>query len=118
MTTVQKAIWYIESHFAGAMALDDIAGASGVTRYHLVRAFGFATGCSVMRYLRSRRLTEAARALANGAPGILAVAIDAGYGSHEAFTRAFCDQFGVAPETVRARGSTDHLTLMEPIKMD
>ena len=118
MIPVQKAIWYIETHFAHAVALDDIARVSGVTRYHLVRAFGFATGCPVMRYVRGRRLTEAARALANGAPGILAVAIDAGYGSHEAFTRAFCDQFGGAPETVRARGSTDQLTLTEPIKMD
>ncbi len=118
MSPVQKAIWYIESHFADDVVLDDIAQASGVSRYHLVRAFGLATGCSVMRYVRARRLSEAAKALANGAPGILAVAIDAGYGSHEAFTRAFCDQFGVPPETVRARGDTNHLPLTEPLKMN
>jgi len=44
---------------------------------------------SVMRYVRGRQLTEAARCLASGAPDILAIALEAGYGSHEAFTRAF-----------------------------
>jgi AraC family transcriptional regulator len=67
---------------------------------------------------RGRRLTEAARTLAGGAPDILAVALDAGYGSHEAFTRAFRDQFGLTPEVLCARGNLDNIKLMEPIKMD
>ena len=53
---------------------------------------------SVMRYVRARRLTKAARALARGAPDILTLALEADYGSHEAFTRAFRDHFGVTPE--------------------
>jgi AraC family transcriptional regulator len=82
------------------------------------RAFGVATGRSAMRYVRSRRLTEAARSLSNGAADILSVALDAGYGSHEAFTRAFRDQFGLTPEQVRAQRHLDNLELVEPIKMD
>jgi AraC family transcriptional regulator len=82
------------------------------------RMFGLATGQPVTRYVRGRRLTEAARALANGAPDILAVALDAGYGSHEAFTRAFREQFGLTPEQVRAQRHLDNLLLVEPIKMD
>jgi AraC family transcriptional regulator len=118
MTPVEKAIWYIESHFAQSISLDDIARVTGVSRPHLVRAFGAATGRSVMRYLRSRRLTEAAQALASGAPDILAVAIDAGYGSHEAFTRAFRDEFGLTPEQVRATGTLLNLPVTEPMKMN
>jgi AraC family transcriptional regulator len=71
-----------------------------------------------MRYVRARRLTEAARALARGAPDILTLALDADYGSHEAFTRAFRDHFGVTPEAVRAASCLDHLKLQEPIQMD
>ena len=71
-----------------------------------------------MRYARGRRLSEAARSLAAGAPDILGVALDAGYGSHEAFTRAFREQFGVTPEECRAAGRLDHLKLVEPIRMD
>lgn len=118
MNPVGKALWFAESHFAEAITLDDIAKVCGVSRYHLTRAFGIATGHSIMRYVRGRRLSEAARHLANGAPDILAVALDAGYNSHEAFTRAFRDQFRLTPEMIRARGSLDNIELMEPIKMD
>jgi AraC family transcriptional regulator len=37
-----------------------------------------------------------------GRPDILHVALDVGYGSHEAFTWAFREQFGVTPEAIRA----------------
>src|SRR5437899_12098866 len=117
MNPAQKALWYIESHLAQALTLDDIAGVAGVSRFHMVRAFAAATGFSVMRYVRARRLTEAARALARGAPDILSLALDADYGSHEAFTRAFRDHFGVTPEAVRSSTCVDHLKLQEPIQM-
>jgi AraC family transcriptional regulator len=118
MNAVGKAIWFIESRFSGELSLDEIADAASVSRYHLVRAFGLATGFSVMRYVRGRRLTQAAQSLANGAPDILSVALDAGYGSHEAFTRAFREQFGLTPEAVRARRHLADIELVEPLKMD
>jgi AraC family transcriptional regulator len=99
------------------VTLDDIALGSGVSACHLTRAFAAATGRSAMRYLRGRRLSEAARTLARGAPDILAVALDAGYSSHEAFTRAFREQFGVTPECIRARRCLDDIELVEPIRM-
>jgi AraC family transcriptional regulator len=113
-----KALWFIETHFAQKITLEDLAGIAGVSRYHLSRVFGIATGHSVMRYIRGRRLTEAARHLADGAPDILAVALDSGYNSHEAFTRAFRDQFGITPEAVRAQRHLKNIQLMEAIKMD
>jgi len=118
MNPAQKALWYIESHLADALTLEQIAGVGGVSRFHMVRAFAAATGLSVMRYVRTRRLSEAARALARGAPDILNVALDADYGSHEAFTRAFRDHFGVTPEMVRSSSRLDNLMLQEPIVMD
>jgi AraC family transcriptional regulator len=118
MNPVGKALWFIEAHLGTDASLADIAGASNVSRYQLLRAFGTATGFSVMRYVRARRLSEAARHLAAGASDILTVALDAGYGSHEAFTRAFRDQFGMTPEAVRAQGCIDKLALMEAIRMD
>src|SRR5215218_393747 len=118
MNPAQKALWYIESHLAAPLTLDDVAGVAGVSRFHLVRAFAAATGFSVMRYVRARRLSKAAQALAAGAPDILALALDADYGSHEAFTRAFRDHFGVTPEAVRSSMRLDNLKLQEPILMD
>jgi AraC family transcriptional regulator len=118
MNAAQKALWYIESHLARPLTLDEISAMAGVSRFHMVRAFAAATGFSVIRYVRVRRLTEAARALAAGAPDILQVALDADYGSHEAFTRAFRDHFGVTPEMVRATTCLATLKLQEPILME
>src|ERR1700745_2119999 len=118
MNPVQRALWYIESHLPEPLTLDEIARVGGVSRFHMVRAFAVATGLPVMRYARARRLTEAARSLASGAPDILSLALEADYGSHEAFTRAFRDHFGMTPEQVRAATCLDKLSLQEPIMMD
>ena len=117
MNPAQKALWYIESHLAGPLTLDEISAVAGVSRFHLVRAFAAATGYSVMRYVRARRLSNAARALGAGAPDILSLALDADYSSHEAFTRAFRDHFGITPEMVRSGTRLDRLKLQEPIVM-
>src|ERR1043165_216299 len=118
MNPAQKALWYIESNLASTLTLEEVAAIAGVSRFHLVRAFAAATGLSVMRYVRARRLTEAARALADGAPDILAVALDADYGSHEAFPRAFREHFGITPEAVRGAAQLGNLQLQEPIVMN
>ena len=115
---VDKALWYIVSHFTGEITLDEIAGVAGVSRYHVSRAFGEAIGRPITRYVRGRRLTEAARALAAGSADILAVALDAGYGSHEAFTRAFREQFGLTPESVRAQRHLGNLELVEAVAVN
>src|SRR3954452_19966590 len=104
MNPAQKALWFIERPLANELTLDEIAGVGEVSRYHMVRAFAAASGLSVMRYVRARRLSEAARALADGAPNILSVALDADYGSHEAFTRAFRERFGLTPDAARTQG--------------
>jgi AraC family transcriptional regulator len=118
MNPVAKALWYIESHFAQEMSLEQIAEVAGVSRHHMSRAFAVAMGVSIQRYVRARRLTQAARSLADGASDILSVALECGYGSHEAFTRAFRDQFGLTPEAVRAQRHLDNVKLVEPIPME
>ena len=103
MESVRKALWFMEGRFGGEVSLDELSQAAGISRYHFAHVFARATGQSAMRYMRGRRLSEAARVLAIGGPDILSVALDFGYGSHEAFTRAFRDQFGLTPESVRAQ---------------
>jgi AraC family transcriptional regulator len=43
--------------------------------------------------------------------------LDAGYGSHEAFTRAFRERFQQTPENVRERRSVDGLELVGPLEL-
>lgn len=117
MSIARNALWFIESHFARPIGLVDVANAVGISPFHLSRLFPAMTGTSLVRYLRGRRLTEAAHALAEGADDILDVALSAGYSSHGAFTRAFSEQLGRTPQQIRRDGLVD-ATLVEAIKLD
>ncbi len=115
MSLTGKALFVIERNLDCDLSLGEIAGRCGVSRFHLAHAFGEATGLSVMEYVRARRLTEAAYALAGGAGDILSVALDRGYGSHEAFGRAFKSHFGRTPDEVRKSESVAGLNLTAAI---
>ena len=117
MSIADQALWVVERNSEQALNLNGIADACGVSRSHLASAFSMATGWPVMKYLKARRLSKAARRLAAGAPDILSVALDFGYGSHEAFTRAFHDQFGQTPEQVRSRGSVEGLGITPALQL-
>lgn len=117
MSVVDKALWVIERNSDSALTLNSIADACDVSRSHLANAFGTTTGWPVMKYLRARRLTEAAHRLAEGAPDILSLALEFGYGSHEAFTRAFRDRFGRTPDQVRGCGSLEGLGVTPPLQL-
>ncbi len=117
MSLTNRALWVIERHLDQPLTLGELAGACGVSRYHLAHAFGAATGMPLMQYVRKRRLTEAARRLACGrAPDILKLALDSGYGSHEAFSRAFRAQFGTTPERVRRQKNAEALPMIKALK--
>lgn len=118
MKATNKAIWYIENHYRDQVSLDALAEVAGVSRYHLSRMFCYAVGQPISRYIRLRRLSTAAIALAAGESDILNLALSIGYGSHEAFSRAFKDHFSKTPEHVRAEGHTNDLNLTEAISME
>ncbi len=117
MPVTNKAIWVIERNLQRDLTLGELAVACDVSSFHLAHAFAEATGGSVMHYLRARRLSLAATALAAGAGDILELAMASGYGSHQAFSRAFRSQFGTTPEAVRRAGSTAGLELSAPYDM-
>jgi AraC family transcriptional regulator len=70
MSLTNKALFIIERNLARDLSLGEIAGCCGVSRFHLAHAFGESTGQSVIEYVRARRFTEAAYALAGGAQDI------------------------------------------------
>ena len=117
MTLVDRAVWQIETKLRQPLSLTELSTLCAVSPFHLSRTFRSATGFSPMTYLRARRLSAAAEALANGDEDILTIALEAQYGSHEAFTRAFASYFGLLPSSVRTARSVHSLVLMEPFQM-
>ncbi|MEL6234405.1 MAG: GyrI-like domain-containing protein, partial [Pseudomonadota bacterium] len=72
---------------------------------------------SAMAYRRARLLSQAALRLAQSDITVLSAALEAGYESHEAFSRAFRRQFGCTPESLRIPGALTTLTLTEALRM-
>lgn len=108
---IERAQWYIESFLGEPLTLEKIAKDCGVSTFHLTRTFNVLTGMPVMRYVWRRRLARAAEALVGPAQSVLSVALDAGYQSHEAFSRAFKAEFGLTPNQAKSRGvATERLT--------
>lgn len=108
---VARAEWFIESFLTEPLTLEVIAEHCRASPFHLTRAFAARRGMPLMRYVWRRRLSSAAVALANTDQSVLDIALDAGYASHEAFSRAFKAEFDLTPTQVRAQGATSGLSL-------
>ena len=96
-SAVEKMRSYISAHLHDPITASDIARAAGYSQYHAVRLFKEETGLSPFEYIRRERLTASAHALRSGKPKVLDIALDFVFDSHEGFTRAFSNAFGITP---------------------
>ncbi|PYI57594.1 AraC family transcriptional regulator [Paenibacillus flagellatus] len=104
--SMQNAVDHIERRLHDELEIADIAAAAGFSSFHFQRLFQAITGFTVRGYIRHRRLTEAAAQLRGTDTGILDIAVACGYGSQEAFTRAFEQFAGLPPGEFRRAGET------------
>jgi AraC family transcriptional regulator len=95
---MHRVLEYIDSHLDQPLELTTLAAVAHFSPFHFHRLFSAWMGETLGDYLRRRRLEIAAMRLA-AQPGlpILNAALSVGFGSSEAFTRAFKARFGVAP---------------------
>lgn len=108
ITELTAVVDRIEAAIAtpGAEAPDvaELAASVATTEYHLRRMFSALAGMPLSTYVRQRRMTLAAADLVGGDDDLLTVAVRHGYGSTEAFNRAFRAVHGVRPSDVRRDG--------------
>ncbi|MEP7090552.1 MAG: helix-turn-helix transcriptional regulator [Nocardioidaceae bacterium] len=82
---------------------EQIASRLHLSRFHLDRIVASVAGEPPSRFRRRILLERAAYRLVTTHSTILDIAVEAGYGSHEAFTRAFSRAYGVGPGQWRSR---------------
>jgi AraC-like DNA-binding protein len=80
---------------------EDLAARAYLSRFHFDRVVAAASGETPARFRRRVLLERAAYRLATSDTGVLDVAVEAGYSSNEAFTRAFHRAYGLAPSAWR-----------------
>jgi AraC family transcriptional regulator len=97
---------YIRRHLNEPLDLAELAARAGFSRYHFHRVFRAVVGEPLAAYVRRERLQLAALTLRGRVRCVTAVALDAGYQTHSAFTRAFTEHFGVTPTAFRSDDST------------
>jgi len=103
IASLNQLVDFIEDNLADEIDLDRLAASLGSTEYHLRRMFSSLAGMPLSEYIRRRRMTVAVADIV-GDGDLLGIAVRYGYGSTEAFGRAFRAVHGASPADVRRDG--------------
>jgi AraC family transcriptional regulator len=102
---LNQAMEYVESHLDQPIDVAELARIAMTSEYHFRRLFSALAGVPLSEYVRRRRLTVAGAEVLAGERTLLDVAVRYGYGSGEAFARAFRAVHGVGPGEARRTGA-------------
>jgi len=97
-----RVLAHIQQHLDDELGLKELAGLACFSPYHFHRIFKGMVGESVKEHIRRLRLERAASRLKLSTAPVTDIAFDAGYESHEAFTRSFRAVFGASPTQFRS----------------
>lgn len=100
-TIVDEIDISIKSHNDEKMTLTALAEKLGYSEFYVSRKFREISGMQFRDYLRYRRLAFALKELRDTENSILDIALNFGFSSHEAFTRAFKESYGMTPAKYR-----------------
>lgn len=99
---MNRVLDYIDRHLDQPLDLARLSGVANFSPFHFHRVFAAWTGETLGDYARRRRLEKAAFRLSCGQDEpVLATALATGFGSGEAFARAFKLKFGCTPSAWR-----------------
>ncbi|MYX72782.1 AraC family transcriptional regulator [Streptomyces sp. SID3915] len=103
---LHEAMEYIEDHLDEHVEAAEAARIALTSEYHFRRLFSALAGLPLSEYVRRRRLTIAGAEVLAGKRPLLEIAVRHGYGSGEAFARAFRAMHGVGPGEARRTGAS------------
>jgi AraC-like DNA-binding protein len=106
-----KILDYINRHLNENLDVNKIASISGYSKFHLERIFATENGCTIYKYIKMKRLEEAAKQLTCSDLPILDIALNAGYESQQAFTLAFRKVYNLTPKVYRDKYISAPLTI-------
>ncbi|GAA1277362.1 AraC family transcriptional regulator [Streptomyces javensis] len=103
---LNEALDHLDSRLNQRIEVAELARIAMTSEYHFRRLFSALAGISLSEYVRRRRLTLAGAEVLAGERTLLEIAVRYGYGSGEAFARAFRAMHGVGPGEARRAGAS------------
>lgn len=99
---LERALLFVEETIAEPLTIERIARQAHLSPFHFQRLFVAHLGETVGGYVASRRLEHAARLIQDD-PGqkMITIALECGFETHSAFSRAFRRHFGCTPSRFR-----------------
>lgn len=101
---VQPVMAYAAARLDRDVRLTTLAARAGISAFHLHRLFTSVAAETPKAFTLRLRMWRGAALLLTTSDSVLDIALECGFASHEAFTRAFTRQFGVTPRHYRTRG--------------
>lgn len=95
--SIQKTLDFIEENIGDEIQIEELADIAALSLFYYHRLFTRLVKKTVREYIKLRRLARACKHLEDTNCRILDIALEHGFGSHETFTRAFKDAYGLTP---------------------
>ncbi|MDE7016813.1 MAG: helix-turn-helix transcriptional regulator [Lachnospiraceae bacterium] len=112
---IEEIDLYIKRKDNESLSLHYLSKESGYSEFYISKKFKEISGMQFRDYLRYRRLAFALKELRDTEKGILDIALQYGFSSHEAFTRSFKEAYGITPSEYRRRpGPVALRTIIKP----
>lgn len=90
----------IEKNLDSDISLESLSKEMNYSKFHFLRIFKQCTGITTYVYIKKRRLYLASKEILNG-NRIIDAALNNGYESSSAFSRAFKSTFGITPQILK-----------------
>lgn len=98
---IQKSLEFIEENLDKDFEVEDLAKTASLSTFYYQRLFSRLVKKPVREYVKLRRVNMASELLLNKELRIIDIALECGFKSHEVFTRAFKEAFGITPDEFR-----------------
>ncbi len=98
---INDSLRYIEEHLEENLTVAEFSEQAGYSESGFSRLFRREMGCSVLEYVRRRKLLKASELILNGEK-VIDAAFQYGWQTHSGFTKAFRQEFGFSPSLLRA----------------
>jgi len=104
---IHRVVDFIDENLDAELALEHLADIACISPYHFHRLYSRMVGQSPADTIRRLRLMRATNEIRVDGLSVTQAALTAGYGSPQAFARAYRREFGCSPTEMRIMGSVN-----------